>query len=84
MPIKADVATLIVVPLRKCSCTVFSIDRQSFDRDKEAAAAHQSYSVRQSIERTVLTRQSFVSHLQSPDPSRVYKEVWYSPASGLI
>lgn len=58
--------------------------RQSFDRDKEAAAAHQSYSILQSIKRTVLTRQSFVSHLQSPDPSRVYKEVQYRPASGLV
>lgn len=71
-------------PLRKCSCTVFFIDRQSFDRDKEAAAPHQSYSVLQSIERTVLTRQSFVSHCKSPDPSRVYKEVWCSPVSGLV
>jgi len=61
-----------------------SIDRQSFDRNKAAAAARQSDSVLQSIEHTVLTRQSFVSCLQSPDPSRVYKEVWYSPASGLV
>lgn len=70
--------------LRKCSCTVFFIERRSFDRDKAAVAAHRSYSILQSIKRTVLTRQSFVSHLQSPDPSRIYKEVQYSPAPGLV
>lgn len=84
MPLKADVCNSYCRPLRKCSWTVFSIDRQSFDRDKAAAVAQQCHSVVKSIERTVLTRQSFVSLLQSPDLSRVYKEVWESPASGLV
>lgn len=79
MPLKAGVCNSYCKPLRKCSWTVFSIDRQSFDRDKAAAVAQQCHSVVQSIERTVLTRQSFVSLLQSPDLSRVYKEVWESP-----
>ena len=74
VPIKAEVATLIVASLVKVQLwSIFHRQTLSFDRDKGAAAVHQSYTVMQRIECIVLTRQSFVSGLQSPDPQQVYK-----------
>lgn len=69
--IHADTATL-TEDLRGKNAVVqyFPVDRQSFDRDKAAAAAYHSYSVLPCIERTVLTRQSFVSSSQRPDPKQ--------------
>lgn len=78
-PIKADAATLIVALSESAAVQYFP--QTALTRDKAAAAARRFYSTLRSIERIVLTRESFVPRLQSPDPCRVYKEARYSPES---